>query len=160
MSKRIETRSAYFPKAILAPREKPLLILIAPPFVALSGFSIIAFAIAMASTAFAAGVSVSEAVLVLAISLVVVSAGAVSVAAAYGLFAERSWARELLTHVPAGLAVLGIAAMAAVGWDDDSWIGVGNSIVMLGLCYWYFFGYAPVVRYYERLSARERSGQG
>ena len=78
-----------------------------------------------------------------------------SLAAAYGMLAEKVWVRPLMTHWAAGMLAL-VVVLGIVGGMGAEVIPIAaQGLIQLAVTYWYFFRYERVVTYYGRLSRRE-----
>ena len=155
----------YIPRALLRRRDKPFVIWAAP--IPLAAFALlnVTFATLVAASPDAGTIVVAEQTvsrpryLMLVHPLAVTGAG-ITLCAAYGLLAERLWARRLLT---VWLAVWAVIATAVIS------VGVGirmtylllDSVegwIILTVTFWYMYRYGPVRAYYVRLGMRDLPG--
>ena len=153
----MSTVPKYIPKALLRPRAKPLLIWAAPPFLAVYGLTLAAFATIAAVPTQSGSIligdqPVSDLGYLVGIYPIVLLEALASVAAAYGLVVERLWARELLTKGAAALLMLDVVIGLVVDTPLRVLI-VGSWIawVLLALSFWFFYRYRSVRAYYVRL---------
>jgi hypothetical protein len=82
----------------------------------------------------------------------VLGSALLDVAAAYGLWKERLWARPLLT-VWAAIATIATMSVAIAAGVPSSQIVFGSwsTWLLIAAQCWYFYGYEPVIAYYNWL---------
>lgn len=157
----MSSTSRYIPKALLRPRAKPFLIWAAPPFLLLAALGTAAFTTLIALDDQSALISVADQPVSRALYIGLVYpldliAVAISLSAAYGLLAERPFARSLLTR---GVAVWLVAyvfvtgAVTALG-PFVMLLHTWSSWILLGVTFWYFYEYEHVRAYYARIERR------
>jgi hypothetical protein len=156
----VNTSPRYIPKALLRSRAKPLLIWAAPPFLVLSALGNAAFATLLVSDP-SASISVADQPVPRALYVTIIYpldliAVAISLAAAYGLLAERPFARPLLTRGAAGLLLMYVVVLGVL--TDLGMLGLllhtGSSWILLGFIFWYFYENERVRAYYAHLVTR------
>lgn len=149
----------YIPRALLRRRRKPFLIWAAPPFLACHALVTTAFAALVAiesgsGSIIVADEAISQPGALLLVVPLLLTDSALVLGLAYGLLAERTWARPLAClGLPISylVTVLALAATrAGLG------ILVAESVpvlVTMSACAWYFYRYSPVREYYGRLAS-------
>ena len=81
--------------------------------------------------------------------------GAAALAAAYGIWRERSWSRWAMV----AFWIAQIAGAIGVGWADSGLAGAAGAVASLSLilivAWWYLFEKSNVVEYYRALEKQE-----
>jgi hypothetical protein len=154
----MDTSERYIPKALLGHLDKPFFIAVAPPFLFLSGVTLVAFATLVAldtgpGSTNVGGQPVSRLQYLAIFYPLMLSTGAVMIGGGYGLWDERSWARPLLTWGWLGLQFVTVMVMVFVTGAEFGAMVAGSAFswAILALAFWYFYRYWPVKRYFERL---------
>jgi hypothetical protein len=90
---------------------------------------------------------------------VVLPCAVMAVALAAGFYGDRSWTRPLALTFCASLAVGSSAVGFASGATVDASIVLLSAPLWLGALFWYLYGKAAVVAYYNRISDGTASGE-